>query len=107
MLRDFSGLSRLTVAHIQDKHIEQLGRGNSQILDLPDSDTVNNGPTQRKPDNLEPSHVAMALCEPNLSYNKFAQTFSIGTHKVKRVKNFADNIRQWAIEHGYDSVSFQ
>jgi DNA segregation ATPase FtsK/SpoIIIE-like protein len=101
LLKDFTGLSRLTVAHIQPSHIERLPHGDIIPLDLPDSDIVNNGPSStRQPDELEPIQVALALCEPQ-SINSLQKSLSVGGNKATRIKIFADGIRQWAITHGY------
>jgi DNA segregation ATPase FtsK/SpoIIIE-like protein len=99
LLKDFQGLSRLTVAHIQESHIAALPRGEVQPLDLPDCDIVYNGPT-RQPDSLEPAQVALALFEP-MSINKLQKALSVGGSKATRIKHFADDIRQWAIDHGH------
>jgi DNA segregation ATPase FtsK/SpoIIIE-like protein len=98
LLKNADNLSRLTVAKIEKKHIEQLERCEIEPLELPEADTVNNGPN---PDPLQPEQVALALFEPELSYGKMAKHFSIGTHKVKRIKEFADSMRAWAIANGY------
>jgi DNA segregation ATPase FtsK/SpoIIIE-like protein len=104
LLKDFDGLSRLTVAHIQAKHIDQLERAEIMPLDLPDSDTANSGPKpSRQPDELEPEHVALALFEP-MGINKLAGRLSIGSTKARRVKEFADAIRQWAFDNGHNCL---
>jgi DNA segregation ATPase FtsK/SpoIIIE-like protein len=101
LLKDADNLARLTVAKIEAKHIEALERAEIVSLDLPEMDAVNNGPN---PDPLQPEMVALALFEPELSYGKFAKHFNIGTHKVKRIKEFADSMRAWAIENGYNCL---
>jgi DNA segregation ATPase FtsK/SpoIIIE-like protein len=104
LLKDFNGLSRLTVAHVQAKHISQLPRAEIRPIPLPDDDTVNDGaqPT-RQPDELEPEQIALALFKP-MGINRLAGELSIGSTKATRVKQFADRIRQWAIEHGYNCI---
>ncbi|MCQ3971914.1 MAG: hypothetical protein DPW09_00545 [Anaerolineae bacterium] len=101
LLKDFQGLSRLTVAHLQEKHVIELPRSEVKRLDLPDSDLVNDGPKfTREPEPIEPEQVALALYKP-MGINKLASELSIGSTKAKRVKEFADKIRVWAVEHGY------
>jgi hypothetical protein len=102
LLKDFNGLSRLTIAHIQPKHIEQLERAETEPLSLPESDIVNSG-AKREPDLLEPDQVALALFEP-MGINRLANRLSIGSTKATRVKLFADDIRQWAIENGHKCI---
>lgn len=100
LLKNGEGLSRLTVAKIEPAHVALLPRRESiQPLELPDQDLVNNGPPpQRQPDPVEPAHVALALFEP-MGINKLARELSIGSTKAKRVKEFANTIRQWAIDN--------
>jgi hypothetical protein len=96
LLKDFNGLSRLTIAHIQPKHVAKLERvDNVPMLDLPEDDTVNNGPpVTRQPERLEPEHVAVALFKP-MSINKLQSELGIGGKKATRAKRFADGIREW------------
>ncbi len=104
LLKDFSGLSRLTVAHIQAEHIAALPRAEIKPLDLPAADAVNSGPKPaRQPEPIKPEQVALALFNP-IGINKLAGELSIGSTKAKRVKQFADNMRIWAIEHGYNCL---
>jgi hypothetical protein len=99
LLRDMAGLSRLTVAYLQEKHMSQLPRtAETGQLDLPDLDTANQGP--RSPDPLEPEQVALALFKP-MGINRLAGELSIGSTKARRIKEFADRIRAWAIANGY------
>jgi hypothetical protein len=101
LLKNREGLSRLTVAHIQDKHIAELPRNiTTPILDLPHLDTVNNGPPPiKQPEPIEPEQVALSLFNP-MGINKLANELSIGSTKAKRVKTFADGIRKWAKNNG-------
>lgn len=104
LLKDFNGLSRLTVAHCQDKNISQLPRAEVQPLSLPDNDVVNNGATPtRKPEPIKPEQVALALFKP-MSINRLQQELGIGGSKATRIKKFADRIRQWAIDNGYKCI---
>ena len=101
LLKDLSGLSRLTVAHLQPKHVEVLPKAEIVPLELPHSDVVNDGPkSARQPDEIEPEHVALALFNP-MSINKLQTELNVGGSKATRIKRYADRIRQWAIEHGY------
>lgn len=100
LLRDMAGLSRLTVAHLQEKHVAGLSRAETGRLELPDSDVVNDGPRPRnEPIAPEPEEVALALFEP-MGINKLARQLSTGNNRATRIKEFADRIRQWAKEHG-------
>lgn len=101
LLRDYNGLARFTVAHIQPKHIERLEKVvDVPRLELPESDTVYNGPKPTKQaEPLDPEHVAVALFNP-MSINALQKELGIGGAKATRVKNFADNVRQWAIDNG-------
>jgi hypothetical protein len=101
LLKNMEGLSRLTVAYIQDKHIAQLPRNITvPTLDLPHLDTVNNGPLPiKQPEPIEPEQVALSLFNP-MGINRLANELSIGSTKAKRVKTFADGIRQWAKNNG-------
>ena len=102
LLKDGQGLARLTVAKVEARHIARLPRKESiQELDLPDENLVSNGPPPtRQPDPIEPEQVALALFQP-MGINKLAGRLSIGSTKAKRVKLFADGIRQWATGNGY------
>lgn len=101
LLKDMAGLNRLTVAHLQEKHVSQLLRSDPARLDLPDVDTVNAGPRfVKEPDPLEPEQVALALFKP-MGINRLAGELSIGSTKARRVKEFADKIRTWATANGY------
>lgn len=101
LLKDIESLSRLTVARLKPEHVETLPRAEVQPLELPDDDTTNGGPRPvTQPDPLEPEHVALALFEPS-GIAKLADTLHIGKTKATRVKQFADKIRQWAIDHGH------
>jgi S-DNA-T family DNA segregation ATPase FtsK/SpoIIIE len=101
LLKNIEGVSRLTVAHIQDKHIASLPRNiTASNLDLPHLDTVNNGPPPiKQPEPIEPEQVALSLFNP-MGINKLANELSIGSTKAKRVKLFADGIRKWAKNNG-------
>jgi len=103
LLKDIESLTRLTVAHLTPEHVLALPRAEVQPLDLPDDDTTNGGSRPvTQPDPLEPEHVALALFEP-AGIGKLAKTLGIGKTKATRVKQFADSIRQWAIDHGHST----
>jgi DNA segregation ATPase FtsK/SpoIIIE, S-DNA-T family len=105
LLKDDAGLSRLTVAHLQPKHVELLEHGPVPMLDLPDTPDIYTGPPPgRQPDDLEPAQVGLALFEPKLSINHLQRALAIGGNKATRVKRYADEIRKWAIEHGYRCI---
>lgn len=101
LLRDFDGLSRLTVAKVEDRHIATLDRKETtERLELPELDQVYSGPpVTRQPDQLEPEQVALALFRP-MGINKLGKELGIGSTKAGRVKRFADGIRQWAKNNG-------
>ncbi len=106
LLKDSDGLSRLTMAHLQSKHVEQLDRVVAvSSLDLPHQDTVNNGSLLTKqPDPVEPEQVALALFKP-MGINRLSKELSIGSTKAKRVKFFADSIITWAKKNDYTGLS--
>jgi hypothetical protein len=105
LLKDFDGLSRLTVAKIEAHHIDQLPRGETKRLDLPEIETANNGPrpSVRQPDPLEPEQVALALFEP-MGNTRLGKQLGVGSGKAKRINHFARNIRSWALANGYNCL---
>ena len=106
LLRDFTGLYRLTVAKLEQYHVEGLERAKSERLDLPDLDQVYAGlrPT-REPDPIEPEQVAVALFKP-MGINRLQRELNVGGSKATRIKNFAERVRQWAKEHGIEKIPF-
>jgi len=102
LLKDFDGLSRLTMAKIEESHVEKLEHVETvPTLDLPEDDMVNNGPLPaiKQADPLEPEQVAIALFKP-MGITKLTKQLGIGSGKAKRVKLFADGIRNWAKHNG-------
>ena len=111
LLRDFSGLFRLTVAKLDAKHMGQLLRAQVTPLDLPaDSQAyreLGEKPQPRnKPEPLEPEQVALALFEP-MGINRLAKRLGIGSTKASRVKKFAEDIRYWALSHGFQRLELE
>ncbi len=101
LLKDFNGLTRLTVAHLQDCNVTELPRGEVGRLELPDSDTVNDGPkTGRPSDEWTGEQIGLALFKQP-SINGLQKELGIGGSKATRLKRLADDIRQWAISNGY------
>lgn len=102
LLKDFDGLSRLTMAKIEKNHVAKLLRVETvPTLDLPEDDTINNGPPAiTQPEPLTPEQVAVSLFNNPMGINKLAKKLSIGNTKAARVKKFADGIRQWAKDNG-------
>jgi hypothetical protein len=106
LLRDFNGLSRLTVAKLESYHVDPLPRAEVTLLDLPDLQEVSLGPKPvRDPDPVEPEQVALALFEP-MGINRLQKELSVGGGKATRIKNFAERIRTWAKEHGVQCIPF-
>ena len=105
LLKDFNELSRLTVAKVEPRNIDSLSRtDNVARLELPAADVVNNGPKPaRQPEPIEPHHVASALFDP-AGINKLQKRLGIGGSRASRVKKFAESIRQWAKENGYNCL---
>ena len=95
-------LTRLTVPHLQSKHMKALPRVETpKVIELPDQDYTYSGPiATRQPDPLEPEQVALALYKP-IGINKLQSELGIGSNKAQRVKAFADSIKVWAVENGY------
>ncbi|MBN1220299.1 MAG: hypothetical protein JXM69_15325 [Anaerolineae bacterium] len=106
LLRDFTGLYRLTVAKLEPHHVEELPRSEIKLLDLPHLDDVQAGPKLvREPDPVEPEQVAVALFNP-IGINRLQRELQVGGSKATRIKNFADRIRNWAQEHGVERIPF-
>ncbi len=104
LLKDLSGLSRLTVAHIQAEHIATLPRSSIKPLELPDNNMVDTGAKRGRPQaEIKPDEVALSLFQPT-GITAMCNTMSIGPSKAKRIKTFADEIRTWALNHGYNCL---
>ena len=105
LLKDFTGLSRLTVAKLEAHHVDQLPRGEARQLALPDPETIANGPKllMRQPDPLEPEQVALALFEP-MGNTRLGKQLGIGSGKANRVNHFARSMRSWALANGYNCL---
>lgn len=103
LLKDFDGLSRLTVAKIEPAHIGQLERGEVGRLPLPDPDDIYSGPppTRNEPMCVEPEHAALALVEPSgigsfrdrVVEMGLAESFS--KDRAKRTLEFAERQRSF------------
>jgi len=105
LLKDFDGLSRLTVAKIEQRHIDQLPRAEANRLDLPEEVSIHNGPnpTTRQTDPLDPEQIAIALFEP-MGNTRLGRRLGIGSGKAKRINHFAKSIRQWAQAHDHNCL---
>jgi hypothetical protein len=115
LLRDFSGLARLTVAKIEERHVAALPRGQAQVLDLAEIDT-SNVPEMPKaryhdPDPLEAGPLALALFEP-MGINRLARTIkerglaeTCSSDKAKRYLEFAGLMWEAARQMGYLKLS--
>jgi hypothetical protein len=104
LLKDIAGLNRLTVAHLQEKHVSQLPRAEVTWLDLPDLDAVNEGVRPRnEPVPPEPEEIALALFEP-IGINKLARQLKTGNNRATRIKEYAERIHTWALAHGYSCL---
>lgn len=105
LFKNTDGLSRLTVAKLLPEHVEALPKSLlEQTIDLPDGDVTNGGPkAKRQPDALEASEVGFALFQP-MGITKLAGTLKVGSSKASRIKAFAEALRKWAIEHGYQTI---
>lgn len=105
LLRDFAGLTRLTVAKLEQTHVSALPRAEVRRLELPEVDAVYAGPPRpsREPDPLEPEHVALALFKP-MGINKLQKELGIGGSKATRLKHYAEMIRAWALANGYNCL---
>jgi S-DNA-T family DNA segregation ATPase FtsK/SpoIIIE len=98
LLKDFDGLSRLTVVKIEDADIERLPRAD-RIPRLPltvSAEQISQAPPpSQMPDPVEPAQVALALFMP-MGTTKLVQALGVGTKKAKRIRAFADDMRRWA-----------
>lgn len=110
LLKDFDGLSRLTVAHVQPHHITALPRSEARRLPLDDEPLPDQAPEptshpSHQPDPLDPRMVAVELLEGPYGIQKLRRVLreydygSPGIKKLRRVKEFAADIRAWAAEH--------
>jgi hypothetical protein len=111
LLRDFAGLFRLTAAKLENRHMGQLPRAEIRPLPLPELDNVNQGRPEKprprnEPDPIEPEQVGLALFEP-MGINKLARQLGIGSTKAKRVKLYANRIRDWALANGFQRLELE
>ena len=112
LLRDFSGLTRLTVAQIEERHVAALPRGEAKSLDLSEVDAAASAPDLPKahyhdPDPFEPGPLAMALFEP-MGINRLARTIkdrglaeTFSNDKARRYLEFAGLMWEAARQMGY------
>jgi len=113
LLKDFDGLSRLTVAKIDDHHIEKLPRAEAKYLDLPHHDLANRGPLPAKrggPDYLQPEEIGPVLfqwgAQPT-GINKIqTQAGGVGSKKARRIQRFIIDLIQLAQENGVETIEF-
>jgi hypothetical protein len=105
LLKDFAGLSRLTVAKIEAHHLSLLPRSETRRLILPSLEAAgqNLNPPVRQPDPLEPEQIALALFEP-MGNTRLGRQLGIGSGKAGRINQFADRIRQWALTNGHNCL---
>ncbi len=100
LLKDFNGLSRLTIAKIEPGHIEDLPRlTEPRQLDLPsletDSDAIYSGnpATQQKP--IQPEEVAQLLVN-------WHDRHQLGINKIQEITGCRDKrakrLQQWMID---------
>lgn len=106
LLKDFHGLSRLTVAHLQERHVSELPRAEIAPLDLPHLDDVNNGPRPGRPaDDFTGDQIGFALFK-NPSINAPQKELSIGGSKATRLRELAEQVRGWAKDNGYRCLEY-
>lgn len=105
LLRDFNGLSRMTVAKIEAGHVAKLDRGAGQTLDLSGVD-VGNAPdvAPSAAESYHPEHVAMALFRPT-GVNAMARAIredsgSCSNERAARIRRFAGLMWAWAEQNG-------
>lgn len=112
LLLDYTGLFRLTVAKLEEKHVNTLPRASPQSLDLPPPDEVATGVRSspkkpgKPPDLLTPEEVGLALFEP-MGINKLARRLGIGSSKAQRALKFAQDIREWALAQGFRQLDLE
>jgi DNA segregation ATPase FtsK/SpoIIIE-like protein len=102
LLKDLNGLSRLTVAHLQEKHVSLLLRAEVKPLDLPELDDVNNGPGNTPPP-FKDDEICVALFEP-VGIEKLSRNLAIGKTRATRLKEYAVRLRRRAAEMGYQCL---
>lgn len=103
LLKDMDGLSRLTVAKLEEEHVSKLPRvADVPLLALPDLDTVNNGPSNALAQ-FKDDELCVALFEP-MGIEKLSRRLSIGKTRATRLKEYATRLRQRAREMGYKSL---
>ena len=100
LLKDFQGLSRLTVAKIDAEHVAQLPRGDTGRLDLPVSEMTHNGPasSSRPPrqECLKADEIAPILFQWEtrpIGINRIQSLAGgIGSKKARRVQTFVQEL---------------
>jgi DNA segregation ATPase FtsK/SpoIIIE-like protein len=114
LLRDFNGLSRLTVARIENRHINDLPRADEKCLDLPPTDVANKGistvPSSNQPECLTPQEIAPVLFQWGdrpTGINKIqSQAGGVGSKKARRIQHFVMDLIRLAQANGVETINF-
>lgn len=114
LLKDFDGLSRLTVAKIESRHVDSLPRGHGHRLNIPATDPLAGQLPQRarrqQPDCLTPAEIAPVLFQWGgrpTGINKIqAQAGGVGSKKASRIQTFVKQLIALAHEQGVDRLDF-
>lgn len=101
------GVRRLTTALLSEADINRLPRAESvDYLDLAEYEDVDHVLDQAanvRKDVLEPEHVLVALATGR-GITWLASHLGIGSSKARRVKDFADAMRESGVNRGYTSI---
>jgi DNA segregation ATPase FtsK/SpoIIIE-like protein len=104
LLQPGHSIRSVSVALLTDDDVAALPRGAGRRLDLGlDLDRVLDvakDPPASRADELDPGHVAVALTRER-GINWLCQELKIGSKKARRVRDFADAVREAAAAMGY------
>ena len=114
LLRDFNGISRLTVARVENHHIADLPRSEVKRLTLPTAEVVHNGPriklAANQPDCLTAQEIGPVLFQWGdrpTGINKIqSQAGGVGSKKARRIQRFIIDLTKLAQAHQIETINF-
>ena len=120
LMRDFDGLSRLTVAHLQNNHVAQLPRSEPRQLSLAPVDGGHNGagpPSgSQQTDCITPEEIAPVLFQWGADHRtgigkiqkqiRARYGLGVGTQKAERIQQFIISLIELAQADGVKTVPF-